>query len=177
WIPAGDADRARLMGYTAVDAENIIATHLTELMRTHAHELFTRQDADGYLERVRDQNPKLVEDLVPKLLPLSLVQRVLQNLLRERVSIRDAVSILEALAEAGASTKNPTLLTEFVRQSLSRSLVQPYLNDKGELAAYILGPELERLVQGGVEHTELGSRLTLPPDSIARVIERVKAGV
>lgn len=179
WIASGEADRARLMGYTAVDAENIIATHLTELMRAHAHELFTRQDADGYLERVKELNPKLVEDLVPKLLPLSLVQRVLQNLLRERVSIRDAVSILEALAEAGASTKNPTLLTEFVRQSLSRSLVQPYLNDKGELPAYILGPELEQLVQGGIEHNELGSRLTLSPDAIAQVIERVKtsAGV
>ncbi len=177
WIPAGEADRARLMGYTAVDAENIIATHLTELMRTHAYELFTRQDADGYLERVKEQNPKLVEDLVPKLLPLSLVQRVLQNLLRERVSVRDAVTILEALAEAGASTKNPTLLTEFVRQSLSRSLVQPYMNEKGELPAYVLGPEIEKLVQGGVEHNELGSRLTLPPDSIARVIERVKATV
>lgn len=177
WIPAGEADRARLMGFTAVDAENIIATHLTELMRTHAHELFTRQDTDGYLERVKALNPKLVEDLVPKLLPLSMVQRVLQNLLRERVSVRDAVSILEALAEAGASTKNPTLLTEFVRQSLSRSLVQPYLNDKGELAAYILGSELEKLVQGGIEHNELGSRLTLPPDSIAHVIERVKASV
>ena len=175
WIPAGEADRARLMGYTAVDAENIIATHLTELMRTFAHELFNRQDADGYLERAKERNPKLVEDLTPKLLPLSLVQRVLQNLLRERVSIRDAVTILEALAEAGGSTKNPTLLTEFVRQSMARALVQPYLNARGELPAYILGPELEKLVQSGIEHTELGSRVMLPPDAIARVIERIKA--
>ncbi|MCB1018281.1 MAG: flagellar biosynthesis protein FlhA [Acidobacteria bacterium] len=174
WIPADQSDRARMMGYTVVDPANVVATHLTELIRAHAHELLSRQDADAYLSRVREQNPKLIEDLVPKLMPLSLVQRVLQNLLRERVSIRDALTVLEALAEGGVATKNPTLLTEFVRQSLSRTLVKPYLNDKGDLAAFLLDAQLERQIQSGVEHNEQVSRLTLSPDAVRDTLEKVK---
>ena len=177
WAPAEQIDRARLMGYTVVEPANVVATHLTELIRASAHELMTRQDADAYLERVKAQHPKLVDDLTPKLLPLSLIQRVLQNLLRERVSIRDAVSILEALAEGGAATKNPVLLTEFVRQSLSRTLVKPYLNEKGELPAWLLDPALERTIQSGVEHGEQGSRLSLPPETLRDALERIKKAV
>ena len=102
WIPAERAERARNAGYTVVDAVSVLGTHLAELIRRYAHELFSRQDAKRLLDRVAVENPKVVEDLVPKLLPLATVQRVLQNLLRERVSIRDAVSILEALGEAAA---------------------------------------------------------------------------
>ncbi len=100
WIPRIRPTRARRSGYTVVDAVSVIGTHLAELVRRHAHELFSRQDAKKLLDRVAHDNPKVVEDLVPKLLPLATVQRVLQNLLRERVSIRDAVTILEALGEA-----------------------------------------------------------------------------
>ena len=175
WIPADQSDRARMMGYTVVDPANVVATHLTELIRSHAHELLSRQDADAYLDRVREQNPKLIEDLTPKLMPLSLIQRVLQNLLRERVSIRDALTVLEALAEGGVATKNPTLLTEFVRQSISRTLVKPYLNDKGELPAFLLDAALERQIQSGVEHTEQSSRLALPPEAVRDVIEKARA--
>ena len=103
WIPAGLGRSARAAGFTVVDPVSVLGTHLAELFRRHAHELFSRQDAKHLLDRVAEENPKVVEDLVPKLLPLALVQRVLQNLLRERVSIRDAVSILEALGEAAAS--------------------------------------------------------------------------
>ena len=163
-----------MMGYTVVDSANVVATHLAELIRAHAHELLSRQDADAYLDRVRDQNPKLIEDLVPKLMPLSLVQRVLQNLLRERVSVRDSLTVLEALAEGGVATKNPTLLTEFVRQSVSRSLVKPYLNDSGELPAFLLDAALERKIQAGVEHNEQSSRLTLAPEVVRELIERVR---
>ena len=101
WIPAERAERARQPGYTVVDSVSVLGTHLSELIRRYAHELFSRQDAKRLLDRVAVEHPKVVEDLVPKLLPLATVQRVLQNLLRERVSIRDAVSILEALGEAG----------------------------------------------------------------------------
>jgi flagellar biosynthesis protein FlhA len=177
WIPADQSDRARMMGYTVVDPANVVATHLTELIRTHAHELLSRQDADAYLNRVREQNPKLIEDLTPKLMPLSLVQRVLQNLLRERVSIRDALTVLEALAEGGVATKNPTLLTEFVRQSIARTLVKPYLNDKGELPAFLLDPALERQIQGGVDHNEQASRLTLAPDLVREAIQKTRERV
>jgi len=99
---------------------SVLGTHLSELIRRHAHELLSRQDAKRLLDRVAVEHPKVVEDLVPKLLPLASVQRVLQNLLRERVSIRDAVSILEALGEAATATRNPVLLTEYVRQALRR---------------------------------------------------------
>ena len=111
WITPENADSARKAGYTIVDAISILGTHLGEIARRYAHELFSRQDAKKLLDRVSEENPKVVEDLVPKLLSLAAVQKVLQNLLRERVSIRDAASILEALGEAAPITKNTVLLT------------------------------------------------------------------
>ena len=177
WIEPKEVDKARVMGYTVVDPSNVLATHLTELIRLHAHEIFTRQDADRFLARVGDENPKLIEDLVPKLMPLSLAQRVLQNLLRERVSIRDGVTILEALAEAGNATKNPALLTEFVRQAMPRAVVQPYLNEQGELPAHFLDATLEQIVQNSLEHTEFTSRLALAPKTIGELLEKVKTAV
>ena len=172
WIAPDQVDKARVMGYTVVDPANVVATHLTELIRRHANELLTRQDTSRLLDRVKDEQSQLVEDLVPKLLPLSVVQRVLQNLLRERVSTRDAVSILEALAEGASATKNPTLLTEFVRQMLTRTVVKPYLNEKGELEAYFLDPRIEQTVQGAIEHSEISSRIALAPNAITEIIEK-----
>jgi flagellar biosynthesis protein FlhA len=136
--------------------------------------VFSRHDTASYLERVRQQNPSLVDDLTPKLMSQSLVQRIVQNLLRERVSIRDAVTILEALAEAGAATKNTALLTDFVRQAVSRGLVKPYLNEKGELPAFLLDPKLEQTVQSGIEHSEMMMRVALAPQTIREILERVK---
>ena len=107
WISPDRVRGARDAGYTVVDTISILGTHLGEVVRRHAHELFSRQDAKKLLDRVNEDNPKSVEDLVPKLLSLAVVQKVLQNLLRERVSIRDAVSILEALGEAAPITKKP----------------------------------------------------------------------
>ena len=172
WIAPDQVDKARVMGYTVVDPANVVATHLTELIRRYANELLTRQDTSRLLDRVKDEQSQLVEDLVPKLLPLSVVQRVLQNLLRERVSTRDAVSILEALAEGASATKNPTLLTEFVRQMLTRTVVKPYLNEKGELEAYFLDPRIEQTVQGAIEHSEISSRIALAPNAITEIIEK-----
>ena len=151
-----------------VDAVSVLGTHLAELIRRHAHELFSRQDAKRLLDRVAVEHPKVVEDLVPKLLPLAAVQRVLQNLLRERVSIRDAVTILEALGEAAATTRNPVLLTEYVRQAIRRIVVKPYLNSTGELPAYLLDASLEQTVESAVEHGEQTSHLTLNPGGHAR---------
>ena len=148
-------------GYTVVDGVSVLGTHLSELIRRHAHELFSRQDAKRLLDRVAVENPKVVEDLVPKLLPLATVQRVLQNLLRERVSIRDAVSILEALGEAAVDHANPVLLTEYVRQSIRRAVVKPYLNRAGDLPAWFLDPAIEQAVEAAVEHGEQNSHLTL----------------
>src|SRR5580700_6073556 len=138
WVPAEKSEAARRGGYTVVDAVSVLGTHLAEMIRRYAQELFSRQDAKKFLDRVAIDHPKVVEELVPKLLPLSTVQRVLQNLLRERVSIRDAVTILESLGEAAATTRNPVLLTEYVRQALRRTIVKPYLNSAGDLPAYLL---------------------------------------
>jgi flagellar biosynthesis protein FlhA len=173
WVPAGQSERARGAGYTVVDGVSVLGTHLSELIRRHAHELFSRQDAKRLLDRVAMDNPKVVEDLVPKLLPLAAVQRVLQNLLRERVSIRDAVSVLEALGEAAVVTRNPVLLTEFVRQAIRRTVVRPYLTRTGELPAWFLDPSIEQTVEAAVEHGEQASHITLAPQAIRDILNRI----
>jgi flagellar biosynthesis protein FlhA len=177
WIPGERAERARNAGYTVVDPVSVLGTHLSELIRRHAHELLSRQDTKRLLDRVAVEHPKVVEDLVPKLLPLASIQRVLQNLLRERVSIRDAVSILEALGEAAVSTRNPVLLTEYVRQTLRRSLVKPYVNRMGELPAWFIDPSIEQAVEAAVEHGEQNSHIAIAPqtgrDMVNRILSRV----
>jgi len=174
WIPSDQADKARRANYTVVDAVSVMGTHLAELIRRHAHELFSRQDTKKLLDRVSIENPKVVEELTPKLLPLATVQRVLQSLLRERVSIRDAVSILEALSEAATSTRNPILLTEYVRQSIRRAVVKPYLRDSGELPAYFIDPAIEQAVESAVQHGEQNSHLSMAPQAIRDVLNRIQ---
>ena len=174
WIPSGEADEARNAGYTVVDGVSVLGTHLAETIREYAHELYSRQDAKRLLDRVAEENPKVVEDLVPKLLPLATVQRVLQNLLRERVSIRDAVSILEALGEAGSVTRNPILLTEYVRQSIRRMVVRPYLNSTNELHACLIDPAIEAVIESAIEHTETNSAMNLAPKRIHEIVDRIR---
>jgi flagellar biosynthesis protein FlhA len=173
WIQKDQVDRARAAGYTVVDSVSVIGTHLTEVVRRHAYELFTRQDAKNFCDRVAQDNPKVVEDLVPKLLPLATVQRVLQNMLRERVPIRDAAGILEALGEAAQSSKNPVLLTEYVRQSIRRGIVKQFANAQDEISAYLMDPSIERSIESAVEHTEMNSVLTMPPENIRDVLSRL----
>ena len=173
WISAGSAESARSAGYTVVDGVSVLGTHLAEIARRYAHELFSRQDAKKLVDRVAVDNPRLVEDLVPKLLPLATVQRVLQNLLRERVSIRDASTILEALGEAAAASRNPVLLTEFTRQAIRRSLVKPYLNASGELAAYFLESSAEQAIERASEHGEQASSFSLDPQVMRDLLQRL----
>jgi len=173
WVPAEHSEQARRAGFTVVDPVSVIGTHLAELVRRYAAELFSRQDAKKYLDRVTVENPKAVEDLVPKLMPLSTVQRVLQNLLRERISIRDAVTSLEALGEAAVTTRNAVLLTEYARQALRRIVVKPYLNSAGDLPAYMLDPSLEQIVESAVQHGEQNSHLTLAPSVIRDLVQRM----
>jgi len=177
WILSERAERARQAGYTVVDGVSVLGTHLSEVIRRHAHELFSRQDAKRLLDRVALEHPKVVEDLVPKLLPLAAVQRVMQNLLRERVSIRDSVSILEALGEAAAATRNPVLLTEYVRQAVRRAVVKPYVNRSGELPAWFLDPAIERAVEEAAQHGEQSSHLTLAPQVIRDILNRIAARI
>jgi flagellar biosynthesis protein FlhA len=173
WITPDKLDEARRGGFTVVDTVSIMGTHLAELVRRHAHELFTRQDAKRYVDRVGEENSKAVEDLVPKLLPLTAVHKVLQNLLRERVSIRDGGTILEALGEAAALTRNPVLLTEYARQAIRRILVKPYLNASADLPGYFLDPALEKVIESAIEHSEHASHIQLHPDRIHGLVEHV----
>jgi len=177
WVRNDLCENARKSGYTVVDPVTVIGTHISEFVRRYAHELFSRQDAKKILDRVALDNPKLVEDLVPKLLSLPVLQRVFQNLLRERVSIRDATSILEALGEAAASTHNPILLTEFVRQSIRRAVIKPYVNRTGELPAYFLDAASERAIESAVEHGDQTSHLNASPESIRDLISRVERSI
>src|SRR5579883_2477370 len=170
WIPVDRAAAARAHGYTVVDEVSVLGTHMSELVRRHAHELFTRQDAKSFCDRVAQNNPKVVEDLIPKLLPLATVQRVLQNLLRERVPIRDSVTILEALSEGAQMTKNPVLLTEYVRQAIRRVLVKPHVNAQNEITAFLVDPGLEQTVESAVEHSENNSVLGLAPQTARDVV-------
>ncbi len=175
WVSGEEAERARRNGCTLVDPVSVLTTHLAEVVRRYAHELLSRQDTKKILDRVSAEHPKVVEELVPKLLPLSAVQRVLQNLLRERVSIRDSVTILEALGEAAPTTRNPVLLTEYVRQALRRLVVKPYLNSNGDLPAYILETGIEQTVETAVEHGDQSSHLTLSPSAIRDILRRISS--
>jgi flagellar biosynthesis protein FlhA len=177
WVPNEYSEGARASGCTVVDSLSVLGTHLSELSRRYTHELFTRQDAKRLLDRVAEDNPRAVEDLVPKLLPLATVQRVLQNLLRERVPIRDGVAILESLSEAAAITRNPILLTEYVRQALRRSVVKPFVSSDGNLPALIVEGSLERTIEQAVEHQEATSHCNLPPHQVRTLIEAAKAAV
>jgi flagellar biosynthesis protein FlhA len=176
WVPGAEADAARLAGYTVVDAASVLATHLAEVVRRHAADLFTRQEAKKLLDRVAEENPKAVEDLVPKLLPLATVQRVFQNLLRERAPLRDAASIVEALGEAAPATRNPVLLTEYARQAIRRILVKPYLSG-GQLAAYVVDPALEQAVESAVEYGEHGCQLSLAPHRVREILDAAQRAV
>src|ERR1700733_991488 len=174
WISPDRVEEARRAGYTVVDTISILGTHLGEIVRRYAHELFSRQEAKKVLDRANEDNSKAVEDLVPKLLSLAVVQKVLQNLLRERVSIRDAVGILEALGEAAPITKNTVLLTEYVRQAIRRQVVKPLLEASGDLSAFFLDPFLEQSIESAVEHTENSSHVNLSPQRIREIQERLK---
>ena len=173
WIPNERASFARSRGYTVVDDVSVLGTHLSEVVRRHAHELFTRQDTKSFCDRVAQSNPKVVEDLVPKMLSYAVVQRVLQNLLRERVPIRDSVTILEALSEAAQMTKNPVLLTEYVRQGIRRVIVKSHANPQGELTAYLVEPSAEQTVESAVEHSEHNSVLSLAPQAAREFVGRL----
>ncbi|HEY3823205.1 MAG TPA: flagellar biosynthesis protein FlhA [Bryobacteraceae bacterium] len=177
WVQASQSESLRTKGYTVIDPLSVMTTHLAELIRRFAYELFSRQEARKLLDRISVENARVVEDLVPKLLPLATLQRVIQNLLRERVSIRDAVSILEALGEAAPSTRNPVLLTDYVRQAIRRVIVKPYLNANGDLPAFFLEPQLERLAEGGVEHGESNSSLALAPNALRDLLDRLRRGI
>jgi flagellar biosynthesis protein FlhA len=174
WIQAADRERAQLAGYTVVDPTTVLATHLSEIIKTHSHELLGRQETKALLDTVAETHPKVVEELVPKVLSIGEVQKVLQNLLKERVSIRDTVTILETLADYGTTIKNPGILTEYCRQALGRSICKQYQNEKNELLVFTVHPEIEKTIADAIVHTEQGSYLGLDPNTAKDILLRIR---
>ena len=156
WVPEGHREQAQMAGYTVVDASSAITTHLSEVIKRHAHELLGRQEVQGLLDELAKTHPKVVEELIPNLLPLGAVVRILANLLKERVPVRDLRTILEAVADHAGATKDPEILTESARQALARSITRQYVGSDGLLPVIALDPRLDRkLVEasGGAANT------------------------
>ena len=177
WIPEGDKERAQISGYTVVDAATVISTHLTETIKNFAHQLLGRQEVQALIDLVAESSPKLVEEVVPKVLPLGGVQKVLQNLLRERVSIRDLNTILEAAADYAGMTSDYAQLTEYVRVSLGRAIVQPYINAKNELSVLVLNPELEASIADAVVKSDTGAYLAMEPHAAQQLLEKLRSAI
>jgi len=170
WILEKRKEEAQFAGYTVVDIPTIIATNLTEVIRTHADELLSRQDVQKLLDRLAQNYPKVVEELVPSILPLGLIQKVLQNLLKERVSIRDLLTILETMADSVSITKDPDVLTEYVRQRLGRSIVKQYETTEGVLPLITIDQKIEDILREGIQKADHGSYLSLEPNLAQKIL-------
>jgi len=165
WVSEEDKERAEMAGYTVVDPPSVIATHLTEIVKNHAYELLSRQDVQELIDNLKKDNPAVVDELIPDLMSIGQVQKVLQNLLKERVSIRNLVLILEVLADQAKNTQDIAVLTEYVRQdALSRQISKKYKDDNDSINVITLAPELEEELSNSIEHTDQGSYLALNPD-------------
>ena len=177
WITESQRERAESLGYTVVDPPSIIATHLTEIIRTHIAELLTRQDVQNLINNIKESNPTLVDELVPKLLGVGEIQKVLQNLLAEGISIRDLLSIFETLADHAAVTRDTDVLTEYVRQTLKRAISNKYFPANEATSVVTLDPKIEQEIMASVKQTEQGAYLTLEPERIRSIVNAVETEV
>ena len=171
WITEGQRERAESLGYTVVDPPSIIATHLTEVIRAHIAELLTRQDVQNLVNNLKESNPVLVDELIPKLLGLGEIQKVLQNLLKEGISIRDLLTIFETLADHAATTRDTDVLTEYVRQSLKRAISSKYFPANETTSVVTLDPKVEQEIMQSVKQTEQGAYLTLDPEKTKSIMK------
>lgn len=174
WITESQRERAESLGYTVVDPPSIIATHLTEIIRSHLDELLTRQDVQNLIDNVKDANQTLIGELVPKLLSVGEIQKVLQNLLFEGISIRDLVTIFETLADYASTTHDTDILTEYVRQNLKRAISNQYFFSSEPTNVVTLDPKAEQEIMNAVKQTEQGSYLALDPDYAQRLLTSLK---
>ncbi len=170
WITESQRERAESLGYTVVDPPSIIATHLTEIIRQHIAELLTRQDVSNLINNIKDNNQALIDELVPKLLGIGEIQKVLQNLLSEGISIRDLVTIFETLADHASVTRDTDILTEYVRQSLKRAISGKYFPSNETTSVVTLDPNIEQEIMSSVKNTEQGSYLSLDPERTKKIM-------
>lgn len=169
WIKKADSERAQLAGLTVVDAATVVATHLTETIKGNAHDLLGRQELQSILDTVSRTHPKVIEDLIPGTLPAGVVLRVLRNLLKEKVAVKNMLTILETLADFGHMTKDPDILTEYVRQALMRTISTPYIMGK-TISVLALDPNIDGMISGSIQHTEHGSYLALDPEKSQKIL-------
>jgi flagellar biosynthesis protein FlhA len=173
WVGPGQRENAELLGYTVVDPSSVLTTHLTEVIKTHAPSILSRQDVKGLVDNLRRDYSALIDELVPNLLTLGEIQKVLQNLLRERVSVRDLVSILEALADAARTTKDSDLLTEYGRRALARSITSAYKDEQGNLPAMMLAPPVDAALTGVLQQSDQGTQIAVDPSTAQRLLQRI----
>jgi len=173
WIPSNQREEAKFAGYTVVDNASVMATHITSIIRMHADELLGRQDVQYLLDNLKKSYPKVVEDMDPQNLPLGIIQKVLQNLVKENVSIRNLITIVETLIDYTGMTRDPELLTEYCRQKMARSIVTPHLSDDGTLPVVTLAQDVEEILVNSIQHTEHGSYLSVDPTVANAIMESV----
>lgn len=173
WIDEATKERAELAGYTVVDPPSVVATHLTEVIKKYAHELIGRQETKALVDSVKETYPALVEELIPSIVGIGDVQKVLAKLLKEKISIRDLVTIFETLADYGKYTKDPEVLTEYVRQSLSRQITQQYAQPSEPLKVITLSPSVEKKIADAVQQSDQGSYLAMDPTSSQSIYQRL----
>jgi flagellar biosynthesis protein FlhA len=173
WIPEAQRETAQVAGYTVVDPSSVIATHLNEVFRRHLADFLGRQEVQALLDTLAKTSPRVVDDLLPGTLPLGTIQKVLQNLVRENVTIRDMLTIAETLADYGTQTKNADVLTEYVRERLARSIVKPYMDAEGTLAVITLDPQADRAVQESIRQAEGGAYLSLNPLTAQQLVNGI----
>lgn len=171
WISETQKQRAEALGYTVVDAITVVTTHLNEIIKSHSPDILTREDVSTLLSNLKETHPHLVEEVTPGLLKPGDIQKVLQNLLREGISVRDLVSILETLGDYASKTKDIEILTEYVRNSLARQICQTVLDKDGGLFVITVDPKLEDLIKNSIERTDSGSYITTPPAVINKILE------
>jgi flagellar biosynthesis protein FlhA len=173
WINKDQREKAQIANYTVVDPASVLATHLTEIIRNHGYELIGRQEVKTLIDHVAETHPKLIEELVPKTLSVGEVQKVLQNLARERVSIRDLTTIFETLADYGGQTKDAVLLTEMARAALNRSLTRQLVNEKGELPVLTLSPQWEQRLLDSLTRTDSGTYLAVDAKTFEQLVTAI----
>lgn len=176
WVTEKEREKAEILGYTVVDPPSIIATHLTEIVKNNASKLLSRQDVKMLIDNVREEHPALVDEITPKELSLGEIQKVLANLLKEQISIRDMVTILETLADYVNVTRDSDMLTEYVRQNLSRYITQKYVEDNS-LKVVTINPELEQIIMNSINQTENGAYINLEPNMIQQILNSTFASL
>ncbi len=177
WITESQKDDAEVAGYTVVELPAVLATHLTEVIKRHAHEILSRQNIRALLDNLKETNATVVDELVPSIMSVGDVHRVLQNLLREKVSIRDLQLVLETLANTAPRNKNTEILTEYVRNALAPRICDSYKNNDGVIPVLTLDPNLESKLETALQETESGMRFTLSPSEVGRIIAATGAQV